>query len=220
MTRRMVIFANGELHPGPFVDRVLAEAASPDVPLIAADGGLRHVEVLGLTAHAVIGDMDSVDEETLARHAARGAAILRYPSQKDETDLELALRYAAEQGADWLRIIGGMGGRLDQTLANVLLLILPLCDGRDVRLVAGGQAAWIMQPGEHVLHGAVEDTLSLIPLGGDAAGVSTGGLRYPLRDETLRFGAARGISNVFVEPVATVRLRAGVLLAVHTLGRA
>lgn len=219
MTRRALIFANGDLHPGPLVDEAVAGVGDTGL-ILAADGGARHVEALELVAHAVIGDMDSLSQDALARHAARGAAIERHPPAKDETDLELALLYAVAQDVSWLRIIGGMGGRLDQTLANVLLLTLPALAGCDARLVAGRQAAWIMKAGVHRLTGAVDDTLSLIPLGGDAVGVYTEGLRYPLRDETLTVGPARGISNVFAAPQATVTVRAGMLLVVHTLGRA
>ena len=215
---RAIIFANGDLYPGPLVDEVLAEAAGAAV--IAADGGARHAEVCGLPVHAVIGDMDSLAEADLARYAAQGAAVRRYPPAKDETDLELALLYAAERGADWIRVIGAMGHRLDQTLANVLLLTLPALDGRETRLVAGRQAAWVLKAGEHRLRGTPGDTLSLIPLGGDASGVMTEGLEYPLRREPLLFGPARGISNVLTAETATVRLEAGLLLVVHTRGRA
>ncbi len=213
-----LIFANGDLNPGPLVDYVLQDAG--DALTIAADGGARHMLALGLAPQVVIGDMDSLSETELAHCAALGAAILRYPPAKDETDLELALLYAAGRGAETVRVIGAMGGRLDQTLANILLLTLPVLRGRDVRLVAGRQAAWLLWPGQHRLDGQIGDTLSLIPLGGEAAGVATDGLAYPLRDETLLFGPARGISNVFSADAAAVRFSAGMLLVVHTLGRA
>lgn len=213
-----LIFANGDLNPGPLVDRALEGAAG--ALTVAADGGARHMLALGLAPRVVIGDMDSLTGADLARCAALGAEILRYPAAKNETDLELALLYAAGRGADAMRVIGAMGGRLDQTLANILLLTLPALRGRDVRLVAGRQIAWVLWPGEHRLPGRPGDTLSLIPLGGEAAGVATAGLEYPLRGETLSFGPARGISNVFAADVAGVSLTAGMLLAVHTLGRA
>lgn len=216
---RALIFANGDLNSGPMVEQALAEAGA-DSLVIAADGGARHVLALALPPKAVIGDMDSVTPEQLTRCEAAGATVLRYPPAKDETDLELALVYAAEQGATWMRVVGAMGGRLDQTLANVLLMTLPALKGVDVRLVAGRQSAVVLAAGRHDLSGVVGDTLSLIPLGGAARGVTTTGLEYPLRDETLSFGPARGISNVFAVETAQVRLDSGMLLAVHTLGRA
>lgn len=216
---RVLIFANGDLKPGAMLDRARQEAG-PDALIIGADGGVRHILALGLAPRVVIGDMDSATEDDLARCRALGARVITSPPAKDETDLELALLHAAEEGATWIRIVGAMGGRLDQTLANVLLLTLPALQGCDARLVAGEQMAWVLGPGEHTLQGAAGDTLSLVPLGGDAGPITTQGLEYPLRGETLVFGPARGISNVFSGERARVSLESGRLLAVHTLGRA
>ena len=89
-----------------------------------------------------------------------------------------------------------------------------------MRLVTGRQTLWVMGPGEHVLDGTPGDTLSLIPLAGDARGVRTGALEYPLRGETLVMGAARGVSNVMQADRAQVALESGLLVVVHTVGRA
>jgi len=120
----------------------------------------------------------------------------------------------------WIRIISGIGDRIDQSLGNLYLMALPALAGMDVRLVARNQQTWLMRPGLNPVDGAPGDTLSLLPVGGDAVGVRTDGLYYPLRDETLRFGPARGMSNVLTSPRAQVTLASGLLLAIHTLGRA
>ena len=215
---RALVFANGDLHDGLAVQQALQQGAGALV--IAADGGARLALACGLTPHLVVGDMDSLSEEELADLRARGVAIQRVAAEKDETDLELALLAAAERGATWVRVLGAAGGRLDQTLANVLLLTLDVLSGRDVRLVAGRQTLWLIGPGDHALDGAPDDTISLIPLGGDARGVRTEGLRYPLRGETLRFGPARGVSNIIAEAGARVAFDVGTLVVVHTPGRA
>jgi thiamine pyrophosphokinase len=200
------------------VRRALLLATSPII--IAADGGARAAWHFDLPINTVVGDMDSLNAGEITLLEARGATFLRHPPEKDATDLELALHHAAENGATWIRIIGGVGGRLDQTLANVYLLALPELAGRDVRLVSGKQEAWLLTVGENLISGAPDDTLSLIPLGGAVQGVRTENLYYPLRDETLLFGPARGISNVMTAHSARVWLREGALLAVHTVGRA
>ncbi|MCZ7541465.1 MAG: thiamine diphosphokinase [Anaerolineae bacterium] len=215
---RALVFANGDLHDGPAVRRALREGAGALV--VAADGGARLALACALTPHLVVGDMDSLSEGELADLRARGAAIRRVAAEKDETDLELALLAAVEHGAAWVRVLGAAGGRLDQMLANVLLLTLDALAGRDARLVAGRQTLWLIGPGDHALDGAPGDTISLIPLGGDARGVRTEGLRYPLRGETLRFGPARGVSNVIAAAGARVMLDEGTLVVVHTPGRA
>ncbi|MCK6578276.1 MAG: thiamine diphosphokinase [Anaerolineae bacterium] len=213
-----LIFANGDPNDGEMVRRALA--AAPDALVIAADGGARIARYFGRGLDALIGDMDSVTAEDLERAQDGGAAILRHPAAKNETDLELALLYAAERGATWIRVIGAVGDRLDQTLSNAYLLALPALRGCDARLVAGKQEAWLAHPGTTRIEGAPGDTVSLIPLTGAAQEVRTEGLAYPLRGETLIFGPARGVSNVLDAPSATVHLGEGVLLIVHTIGRA
>ena len=215
---KILIFANGDTNDGPMVRRALNDA--PDAWVVAADGGARQAGHYGRAIHTLVGDMDSLSASEIATVEANGAAIHRYAEEKDETDLELALILAAEKGATWIRVIAAIGDRLDQTLSNVYLLALPALRGLDVRLVAGKQEAWLLYPGENIISGAAGDTLSLLPISGAASGIRTENLYYPLRDETLTFGPARGISNVFQTAEARVRLSDGVLLAVHTIGRA
>lgn len=217
MPSRALIFANGDVNDGPMVRRALED--SSDALIIAADGGARVAGTYGLPVQAVIGDMDSLSPAELAALALH-AEVLRYPEEKNETDLELALIYAVEHGATWIRIVGAVGDRLDQTLSNVYLMALPVLRGCDVRMVAGKQETWLIETGTHTIEGAAGDTVSLIPLSGTARGLRTDGLYYPLRDEALFFGPARGVSNVMRGARATVTLREGALLVVHTLGRA
>ena len=215
---KALIFANGDANEGAMVRQALDSA--PDAWVVAADGGARQAAHFGRRVHTLIGDMDSLSAAEIDALAAGGTAVFRYPEEKDETDLELALTWAADNGATWIRVIAGIGDRLDQTLSNVYLLALPILRERDVRLVAGKQEAWLLYPGDNDINGAAGDTLSLLPISGEARGIRTDNLYYPLRDETLTFGPARGISNVLQGETARVSFRDGVLLAVHTIGRA
>jgi thiamine pyrophosphokinase len=215
---KVFIFANGEVGDGQLVRRVLDSA--PEATVIAADGGLRVAQFYGRRVHTLIGDMDSLAEADVAALTEQGAVVQRYPPEKDETDLELALKWAAQHEATWIRVLGAIGGRLDQTLSNVYLLALSELSGRDVRLVAGQQEAWLIEPGETIIRGAAGDTVSLIPISGYVQGVRTENLYYPLRGETLTFGPARGISNVMQGDTARVWFQEGNLLVIHTLGRA
>jgi thiamine pyrophosphokinase len=209
---RIIIFANGELTEP---DLLRARLRAEDV-LIAADGGARHCLSLGLTPQLAVGDFDSLTAEELAALRIRGVAVEQHPRGKDETDLELALLAAQRLGATHIAIIGASGGRLDMTLANLVLLTHPALTRLRIEVWHGAQTAWLLRPPGEAVRGRVGDSLSLIPLNGDAEGVTTSGLHYPLRGETLAFGPARGVSNVFTEPVAQVALTRGLLLAVHT----
>lgn len=207
--RRAVIFANAELY-----DLGLAQAAlRPGDWVIAADGGTRHCRALGLAADVVIGDFDSLGPGELVALQASKAQLVLYPVRKDQTDLELALRCAAEGGAKDILVFGGLGVRWDQTLANLLLLALPELSGARVRLLDGKQQIYLIRH-KTTIEGRPGDTVSLIPLQGDASGVTTRGLEYPLDDGTLSFGSTLGISNVLLGESATVEVREGLLLCV------
>lgn len=218
MQTRVLVFANGELNDGPMVRRALADGVGALVA--AADGGARLAQACGLKPAVVIGDMDSLTPDEVTALRESGSTVLSYPEEKDETDLELTLQWAVEQGVTWLRIIGGIGGRFDQTISNLHLLALPALKDRDVRMVAWAQETWLLHPPEGFINGAPGDTVSLLPLSGRVTGIRTDGLRYALHDDTLALGPARGVSNVLTEARARVRLADGVLLVVHTLGKA
>ncbi|MDQ7028235.1 MAG: thiamine diphosphokinase [Anaerolineae bacterium] len=215
---KALIFANGKAKNGVMVGRALSDVEG--ALIIAADGGARLASKLGFSPHIVIGDMDSLSSDELHQLEQDGAKLCRYPPEKDETDLELALIVAAEKGATWIRVLGATGGRFDQTLANVYLLALPQLDNIDIALVAKKQIIRLFRAGQHTIHGAVGDTISLIPVSGDVFGITTHNLQYPLRDETLHFGPARGISNVMQAETAQISVGDGWVLCVHTVGRA
>ncbi len=218
---RTVIIANGDAPTAGDVQRWMR----PGDRLICADGGARAAMALSLTPHVVIGDFDSLTDEDLQHLAQHGAALHRYPTQKDETDLELALTYAIASLAGVVAqdnepaeivILGALGGRLDQTIANVMLLAMPVLAGARAWIAAGNEQTFLITPDQPAdLRGAPGDIVSLIPFGGDVHGVRTEGLEYPLRDESLVFGPARGVSNVMLGHRASVTIREGRLLCVH-----
>ena len=206
---RAIIFANGQF-ANPQGARNLLR---PDDLIIAADGGTHHALAAGVIPHVVIGDLDSLAPDERACVEAAGARIVRFSPRKDETDLELALLHAASEGATEIVVLAALGGRLDQTIANLLLLALPELSGLDVRIVEGPQTVFLVRD-EALIEGQPGDTVSLIPLGGDVVGVTAEGLEWPLHEETLRFGPARGVSNVLAVERARVRVRRGSLLCV------
>jgi thiamine pyrophosphokinase len=210
----VLIFANGTLDDTGWVAPYLARAAA----VVAADGGLRHLLPLGRRPDVLIGDLDSLPPGVDAE--APAAQVIRHPRDKNETDLELALLHVVAHYPDReVLILGGFGGRIDHTLANVLLLAHPRLLGRPIRFVDDRQSAWLLAadppPGETTITSAPGDIVSLLPLGGPAHVLATTGLRWPLHDEVLAFGAARGVSNEMTAAVASVRLGSGVVLCVH-----
>jgi thiamine pyrophosphokinase len=144
---------------------VIRSMLRPDDWIIAADGGARHALACGRPPHLVIGDMDSIPPAIRTELETQGTKFLAFPAAKDETDLELALLHAAAEGATDILVAGALGGRLDQTLANVQLLARPEIAPLHVQVVDGRLTAILINQ-EATIHGQAGDRISLIPLGG------------------------------------------------------
>jgi len=207
---KAVVVAHGEVDPSD-VDHV----RGADL-VIAADGGSLHLERWGIEPHVVVGDLDSLSSDARAR--LESARVERWPAEKDKTDTELAVDRAIASGADEIVIVGALGGpRLDHAMANTLLLALERRVNTRVRVVRGSTSMRIIRAGERAdLMGRPGDLVTLLAVGGDAEGVRTEGLRYPLRSETLRLGSSRGVSNEVAAAGASVTLGSGTLLVIHS----
>jgi thiamine pyrophosphokinase len=191
------------------------DALPSEAFVVAADGGLERAHALGLDVDVVVGDLDSVPREALDRAVrAGGARVVRHPRAKDATDLELALQEALAAGARRLVVVASGGGRLDHLAALLLQRGAPVLANAEVDALVGNALVHVVRS-ERVLHGRPGELLTLLAVGGPAEGVTTAGLEYPLRGETLEPGSTRGVSNVFAADEARVSLDAGVLLAIR-----
>jgi thiamine pyrophosphokinase len=208
---------------GDVAERAALDAAWPGWAdaiglVVAADGGAHGATRLGFAIDLLVGDADSIDPAELARLAASGVPIRRASREKDESDTELAILAAVELGAETIVVVGAFGGRrLDHALANVGLLAHPaLARQPCVLLTAEGRVTLVTGPATREVDGRVGDLVSLLPLGDGVTGVTTAGLAYPLRDEPLPVGPARGLSNIRTAEAARVTVRSGHLLIVET----
>jgi thiamine pyrophosphokinase len=223
-TAQAVILADGEVGSRAAIDRAWPGWLGEDVLVIAADGGARHAEVLGLRIDRWVGDGDSLGEAGISALEAAGIPVDRSPFDKDESDTELAVLAALGRGPAAIVILGALGGpRLDHALANLALLAMPELRGIDVRLLAADARVRLLtapagggSPATLTISGRAGDLVSLFPIGGDATGVTTTGLAYPLAGEPLLVGRSRGLSNRRTIDTATVTLETGRLLVVET----
>ena len=198
-----MVVAHGDVDP---LDAAVARAADL---VVAADGGGAHLARWGIDAHVTVGDLDSMVPGTST------GEVERHLVEKDATDTELAVERALAAGADDVVVLGALGGeRFDHALANVLLIAT---ERARIRVVQGRTTIVAMRAGERGdLDGRPGDIVTLLAIGGDAEGIVTEGLRYPLRGEGLRFGSSRGVSNEIVALPAAVSVGSGTLLAVTT----
>jgi thiamine pyrophosphokinase len=194
--------------------RLLSVVEAADV-VIAADGGANWLLNHRREPDILIGDMDSIAPKALEALRTGRCRLLQFPTAKDETDAELALREAVALQAARITILGALGGRIDHALANVYMLLLPLLDDVETAIFDGLSRLSLVRS-HATIHGCAGDLVSLIPVGADAVGVRTEGLQYALHGETLVSGLTRGISNVMSAATAHITVERGDLLLVHT----
>ncbi len=209
--KRVVIFANGVI---PNLQKAY-ELLLPGDYIIAADGGTRYLDQMGLQPDVLIGDLDSTSPEIVEKLNIAGKLVEKHPAAKDETDLELALFHSLSMNPEKILIVGGSGGRMDHALANVLLLLQPQFEKVDIMLDDGIEQAFIIRD-SCAITGKPGDIVSLLPISPIVEGVKTVDLEYPLDYEKLDLGETRGISNVMLRDKAVVTIKSGLLLCIHT----
>ena len=207
---KAAIVANGEIRDYGFTKKILAECDY----VAACDGGLRHCDRMEIRPDCIVGDLDSASEDVLGRYF--DVPVLRFPAEKDQTDLEIALEHVCGLNTKNIVILGGFGGRFDHQLANVHVMVQALKQGAYVEMRDKGVK--VLAVDKHCrLHRADGDTVTLLPLNSTVSGIVTEGLKYPLKKESLSVGFARGVSNRIEEEWAEVSVCDGVLLVIQTV---
>jgi thiamine pyrophosphokinase len=209
--KKAVLVLNGELSDPSF----LACYDSSAIMKIAVDGGLLYFRHANLIPDVLIGDLDSISSEDRVWAEQQSVQILQYPAEKDASDFQLALDWVIEAGVSWVRIVAGLGDRLDQTMANCFLLMDDRLAGVDVRFDGVHEEVCLIRDAI-TIEGRPGDVVSLLPLQSVVHGVRTYELKYPLLDEDLWMHQARGISNVMLSTSATVEVKEGYCLLIHT----
>lgn len=207
---RAVIFANGILPDLQAARKILL----PGDVYFAADAGAVHILRLGFLPELVIGDMDSIPYEELQVLKNAKVHFLPHPTDKDLTDLELALNTVLVEGYHRLLIVAGLGGRLDMTLSNLNLLARPDLAGLEVSMDDGVEQ---VLPVRHkvTVKGKAGDSVSLLPWGGPIENVSTSGLRWTLTNAHLDIYETRAVSNEMLSDLAEIQVGSGFLLVIH-----
>ncbi len=208
---RAVVFANGVIREIHLVKQLITEKDF----IVSADGGLRYIRSLNLIPKMVIGDLDSVSRDDIKFLNNNNIEILKFPTDKDQTDLEIALRELVKRDYKDILVIGALGGRIDQTLANLGLISSISRNGIRIEFDDGREHVMLIQ-NRLLLSGKKGDTVSLIPLCSPAKGITTKGMQYSLTDEQLLPEQTRGVSNVMMEKIAEIKITSGTVLCIHT----
>jgi thiamine pyrophosphokinase len=208
----VVVFAGGDPLPASVLERIPSDAL-----VIAADSGVEHALALGCRVDLIVGDLDSAAPAAIDRAVTAGAEVEHHPAEKNATDLELALVAARARDASHILVVGGAGGRLDHFLANALALAGPGAGDTTIEWITTEGIVTVVRATASLI-GRPGDLVSLLAMGGPAAGVRTTGLRYPLDREELLPGSTRGVSNEFTGTTAGVSVGRGTLLAIQPRG--
>jgi len=209
---KALLIANGTVENTEFYQKRLQKEKFGLV--VCADGGIANAKRLGIRPDFIIGDFDSIDQETLKVYRRDGVSIERHLPEKDETDTELALQFILNKGADSIVMLGCTGSRFDHTLANVYLL-KELLKHQVEGVIVDPHNEIRMIDKTMVLTDKENQTISLLPVEEKAEGITLEGFQYPLKDETLRQGLSRGISNKITASRAVIDFKKGLLLVIE-----
>lgn len=182
--------------------------------VIAADGGVKYLEALGIEADICIGDFDSVTIAERKKIERSKAQVIELPTEKDETDTLAAIMEGIEQECETFYLLGALGGQLDHTLANLQCLFYIKEQGLDGFILDRGQTVLMLKDECIYLPEKEKGRISIFAFGGEAKGVTIEGLEYEIEDETLVPSYPLGVSNSFMGEDVCIKVENGCLLVI------
>ena len=185
--------------------------------IIAVDGGANHLHRLGIMPNYILGDLDSIDDDIRSFYEASDVVFKKFPTKKDETDAELAVWMVEEEGLLGIDIYAALGGRIDHELANIQLLYYILDRGMYPRIISEREEIYILRNEEMNLKGSIGDIVSIIPVKGDARGITLANMEYSVEELDLKYSVTRGISNVMLAEDAYINVRDGCILVIKNI---
>ncbi|MDI6616396.1 MAG: thiamine diphosphokinase [Syntrophaceae bacterium] len=212
MGKTVFVVSNGAIRDTGFLaDQIIR---SDDPVIICTDGAAERMREIGRVPHMIVGDMDSIREETLSYFEEKGSRIVKYPERKDETDTQIALECAFEMAPERIRIFGALGGRIDHALANIALLVMCEERGIDAKILDEECEIFVIND-SCAIEGRKGGTVSLLPLSSDVRGITLNGFEYPLTSATMEVGVPYGISNRLIGTRGTISVESGHLLVIR-----
>ncbi|MGN1478619.1 MAG: thiamine diphosphokinase [Acutalibacteraceae bacterium] len=202
--KRWVILGAAEIKD---YDSVKSRITADDF-IVCADGGLGHLEPLGLKADLILGDFDSAEKPDSA------AETLVYPVEKDDTDTMLAIKTGLSRGCRSFIIFGGTGGRFDHTVANIQALAFAEKHSASAVLADEGNFIFLLKNDKAYIEKNPGEKVSVFAWNGPAHGVTLEGFYYPLKNASLFEHNPVGVSNFITSGRGTVSVKKGTLLIV------
>lgn len=213
---RVCIILNGEIKNYDYIKNIINKNNYDYI--VCADGGANHSYNMGIIPDYIIGDLDSIYSEIIEFYKLKDVKFEKFPSKKDETDTEICVYLASKLNAKEIDFIGALGGRLDHMIANINLLYYVRNKGIYTKIISEYEDIHIAINEEITINGNIGDTISVIPLNGDAKGVTLENLEYPLNNYDMKFYLPLGISNVMLDEKCSVKVEQGSLIIIKNKG--
>jgi thiamine pyrophosphokinase len=177
--------------------------------VICADGGLEKVKNYGMIPDIIIGDLDSTAPDVLKQYE-KNIPVEKFPSEKDLTDMELAVEFAVSKGYRSIALTGATGTRLDHTLGNIMLMEKYYKDGVNIIIIDNNNEMKIISDNaEFSIEYREGYYVSIIPITENIQGLYLEGFKYPLNNVNVQRGSTLCISNQIKGNKGKIKLRQG-----------
>ncbi len=210
---KICIVLNGEIENYKYIKDTI-EKNDYDF-IICADGGANHTYNMNIVPDYIIGDLDSVSYEVINFYKNKNVNFEKFPSKKNETDTEICVYLAQKLYAKEIHFIGALGGRIDHMIANINLLYYVRNKDINTKIISDKEDIYIAINEEVIIKGNKGNTISIIPINGDAKCVTLKKLEYPLNDYNMKFSIPLGISNVMLEDECSISVGEGSIIVIR-----
>lgn len=204
---KCIIIANGQIDDYKVIKSSIDNIKDDDTIIVAADGGSKHLDNLGIEPDYIVGDLDSSDAYEKLKDKFKSAKFMLFDAEKDYTDMELAIETAKQSGAEEIYIYGCLGNRMDHTFGNVLLLKYMHDNNIKGYIIDELNCIEYLSNEEKVIKTGGYKYFSFVPIEGDVKSITLIDMKYPLNEKYVDFGSTLGISNEILGDSAKVILK-------------
>lgn len=184
--------------------------------IIAVDKGLESLDYLEIKPNYIVGDFDSIDKQILKNYETSDIEITKLIPEKDFTDTESALQLAKNIHSKSITIIGGIGTRIDHTIANVHILKEMIENDINAKIINENNEIILVDKNITIEKDKKYKYISLIPLTTEVQGLTLKGFKYNVENYTLKIGTSLGISNEQIEQTAKIELDKGIVIMIKS----
>ena len=212
---KVCIILNGEIKDYKYIKNII-DKNNYDY-IICSDGGANHAYKMDIIPDYIIGDLDSIEDNILKYYKSKHVQFEKFPAKKDETDTELSILLADKLNSKEIDLIGALGGRIDHTIANINLLYYIKNKGIAPRIISEREEIYIAIDEDIIIHGNIGDTISIIPIKGDAKGITLENLEYTLDNYDMEFSRPLGVSNIMKKNSCNIKINEGSILIIKNI---